>query len=389
MLFSSFHIDSSASGPLAHHLAPPSPFCNAVFAFPARVSYHEAMLGIDRRAARYTWTAAVVLLLLMGLYLVRKTVIVFIIALLLAYLLSPLVEFLDRMLPTSRTRTPALVAVYLLLIGVLVFLGFEIGTRVVEEANALMERLKATQSNQTSMQPGSIVATIMGNIQNQIRQHSSDIIAFLPKMGIQALSIAGNLILVVIVPILSFFFLKDGRVMGRTILDFFDEGPRRNLIEDIAKDVNLLLIRYMRALLILSLASMTSFSIVLSLMGVPYALLLSAIAGLLEFIPVVGPFAAAILILLVSGFSGYPHLLWILLFLGVYRLFQDYVLSPRLMSSGMQLHPLMVIFGVFAGGEIGGIAGTFFSVPVLALARVLYRRLEKARRETEFTKVSP
>ena len=92
---------------------------------------------------------------------------------------------------------------------------------------------------------------------------------------------------------------------------------------------------------------------------------------------------------LVSGFSGYSYLLWILLFLGVYRLFQDYVLSPRLMSSGMQLHPLMVIFGVFAGGEIGGIAGTFFSVPVLALARVLYRRLEKARRETEFTKVSP
>ena len=352
------------------------------------------MLGIDRRAARYTWTAAVILLLLLGVYLVRRTVIVFIIALLLSYLLSPLVEFLDRMLPTSRTRTPALVGAFLLLIAVLVFLGFEIGTRVVEEADALYKRLpdllgKATQSSQTATQARSIGATIMGNIQNQVRQHSSDIIAFLPKMGIRALSIAGDLILVVIVPILSFFFLKDGRVMRQTILDFFDEGPRRDLLEDIAKDVNLLLIRYMRALLILSLATMTSFSIVLSLMGVPYSLLLSAIAGLLEFIPVVGPFAAAILILLVSGFSGYSYLLWILLFLGVYRLFQDYVLSPRLMSSGMQLHPLMVIFGVFAGGEIGGIAGTFFSVPVLALARVLYWRLNKARRETEFTKVTP
>jgi len=352
------------------------------------------MLGIDRRAAKYTWSAAVVILLLMGIYLVRRTVIVFVIALLLAYLLSPLVEFLDRMLPTSRTRTPALVAAYLLLIGVLIFLGFEIGTRVVEEADALYKRLpellgKATQSGQTSTQARSIVATITGNIQNQVRQHSSDIIAFLPKIGIQALSIAGDLILIVIVPILSFFFLKDGRVMRQTILDFFDDGPRRNLVEDIAKDVNLLLIRYMRALMILSVATMTSFSIFFSLMGVPYALLLSAIAGLLEFIPVVGPFIAAVLILLVSGFSGYPHLFWILLFLGVYRIFQDYVLSPRLMSAGMQLHPLMVIFGVFAGGEIGGIAGTFFSVPVLALARVLYWRLDKARRETEYTKVTP
>jgi predicted PurR-regulated permease PerM len=114
---------------------------------------------------------------------------------------------------------------------------------------------------------------------------------------------------------------------------------------------------------------------------VPYALLLAAIAGMLEFIPMIGPFTAAVTIVLVAGFSGYPHLLWVLIFLGVYRLFQDYVLSPRLMSSGMELHPLLVMFGVFAGGEIGGIPGTFLSVPVLALVRILYRRLERAQHE--------
>jgi predicted PurR-regulated permease PerM len=84
----------------------------------------------------------------------------------------------------------------------------------------------------------------------------------------------------------------------------------------------------------------------------------------------------------VAGFSGYPHLLWVIIFLGVYRLFQDYVLSPRLMSAGMELHPLLIMFGVFAGGEIGGIPGTFLSVPVLAMARILYRRLERSHRET-------
>jgi predicted PurR-regulated permease PerM len=47
------------------------------------------------------------------------------------------------------------------------------------------------------------------------------------------------------------------------------------------------------------------------------------------------------------------------------------------MSSGMELHPLLVIFGIFAGGEIGGIPGTFLSVPVLALARILYRQISK------------
>src|SRR4029077_6014362 len=111
-------------------------------------------------------------------------------------------------------------------------------------------------------------------------------------------------------------------------------------------------------------------------------------AGMLEFIPMIGPLAAAVAIVVVSLVSGYPHLLLILIFMGVYRLFQDYVLSPRLMSKGMELHPLLVMFGVFAGGEIGGVAGTFVSLPVLAIVRILYKRLESVHREHELTKVT-
>jgi predicted PurR-regulated permease PerM len=160
-------------------------------------------------------------------------------------------------------------------------------------------------------------------------------------------------------------------------------------LEDLAKDINLLLVQYMRALLILSLATLAFFSIYFAVTGVPYALLLASLAAVLEFIPMVGPLTAAIVILLVAGFSGYPHILWILAFLGLYRLFQDYVLQPRLLSAGMELHPLLVVFGVFAGGEIGGIPGTFLSVPILALARVLYRRLAKARHAEELSTIRP
>ena len=69
----------------------------------------------------------------------------------------------------------------------------------------------------------------------------------------------------------------------------------------------------------------------------------------------------------------------LIVFLGLYRLFQDYVLSPNLMGRGVELHPLMIVFGVFAGGEIGGVAGVFLSVPTLALLRLLYHRLGKIR----------
>src|ERR1039458_2888345 len=72
------------------------------------------MLGIDSRAARSTWTAALVVLALWLVYLVRSTLLIFILAVLFAYLLAPLVNLLDRLLPTSPTRTPALLLAYVL-----------------------------------------------------------------------------------------------------------------------------------------------------------------------------------------------------------------------------------------------------------------------------------
>jgi len=354
------------------------------------------MLGFDRRAARVTWTAACVLLLLIIVYLLRKTLFVFIVALLFAYLLTPLVDFLDRILPTSRTRTPALAIAYVIVIGILAGGAVVLGSRIVDQANSLIarapeiiERAKQRSPAPTPAQPvHSIKYQILSNVQYQIQRHANDIVSFLPKAGLKVLTYASDLIFIVVVPILSFFFLKDGRRIRTEILESLGEGPRRDLFEDLAADINLMLIQYMRALLILCTATFVFFSIFLTLIGVPYSILLAAIAFPLEFIPLVGPLTAAVAILLVAAVSGYPHLLWIAVFLGMYRIFQDYVLAPRLMSAGMELHPLWVIFGVFAGGEIAGIPGTFLSVPVLAMLRVFYRRLQKARTKSRLAPVA-
>src|SRR2546421_5623103 len=97
------------------------------------------MVGFDRKAARYTWSAALVLLLLYLIYMVRVTLFVFTLALLFAYLLSPLVNLLDRALP-NRTRTVALALSYLIFIGLAVVLFAQVGSRVVDEAQALKKK---------------------------------------------------------------------------------------------------------------------------------------------------------------------------------------------------------------------------------------------------------
>ncbi len=336
------------------------------------------MLGIDLRAARYVWTALLILLLLRAVYEIRATLIVFVIALLFAYLLYPLMDLFDRHL-TAKTRTPALAMTFLLVIGLLAVLGSAIGSVVANQAGNLATEapkfLDRLSRNPPPAPEG--VRSLAGTLENQLRTHYSDIVSEIPRLSLRVLSASRNLIYIVIIPILSFFILRDGRRIRDGFVDLFDSG--QEAARETLADVHTLLLQYMRALLFLCCATFISFSIVLSAMGVPYAILLAAIAFPLEFIPLVGPLAAAVIIVIVSIVTGYGHIVWLIFFLGLYRIFQDYGLSPHLMSRGVELHPLLVIFGVFAGGEIGGVAGIFLSVPALALMRLLYHRLNKIR----------
>jgi len=339
------------------------------------------MLGLDSRAARYTWTAVFILLLVAVIYLTRRTLFIFVIALLFAYWLWPLVNILDRRLP-GRSRVPALAIVYILLVGLLVVMGIAIGSRVASEGATLTTKIpelisKLQQSTEpiASVSVPSLKSRALSILRDQINSHSQDLMSLLPKAALGVLSHVEIVLFIVLVPILGFFFLKDGRTILSDILGMVAEGPRRAKAEEILADIHTLLAQYIRALVLLALATFVAYASLLTLIGTPYAILLAAIAAPLEFIPLIGPLTAAVIVLLVAGLSGFPHVLWILAFLGAYRLFQDYVMQPLLLGAGVELHPLIIIFGVMAGGQIAGVAGSFLSVPILATLRIVYRQL--------------
>jgi predicted PurR-regulated permease PerM len=341
------------------------------------------MLGIDRQAAKATFTAAMVLLALYVVYMVRSTLFVFTLALLFAYLLSPLVNLLDRFLP-GRTRTPALALSFVIFVGLVVLLASQIGSRVVEQANLLNKNLPSLLAKWQQPTPkvtpevNSIKDELIGKFRTEVAQSSSDLMSRLPQFGVKFLSAASDLIFLVIIPILAFFFLKDAHMIRMHILDLVAQGPYRSMLDDLMADIHLLLAHYMRALVGLSAAAFTAYSIFFTIMGVPFGVLLAVVAGMLEFIPMLGPLTAGVLVFLVAAVSS-SHALGVLIFLIVYRIFQDYILSPHLMERGVELHPLLVLFGVFAGAEIAGVPGTFLSVPVLALMRIVYLRIRKSR----------
>jgi predicted PurR-regulated permease PerM len=340
------------------------------------------MLGIDQRIFKALWTLFVFALLLAGIYTIRQPIVIFALAIFFAQLLEPVIQFAGRIVPAKVSRLAVLAFVYVAMLALIAAVLIAIGSRVAEQAAALAQKLPdVLQQDPVGnlwlpnwLEP--VRPRLAELLQDRIAELGQNVLPILTRAGTEIVSGLGSVLSLVLVPILGFFFLKDGAKMRREVVALFTPDTRTTA-DDILDDLHHMLARYIRALVLLSVSTFISHLAALSAMGLPYAVLLAGIAGALELIPVVGPLTGATVILLVAAFSRYPHLLWIAVFLLIYRFFQDYVLNPLLMGSGVELHPVLVLFGVIAGQQIAGIPGMFFSVPLMAAVRVIMKRLHK------------
>jgi predicted PurR-regulated permease PerM len=189
---------------------------------------------------------------------------------------------------------------------------------------------------------------------------------------------------IVLVPILSFFLLKDADSFRRSALAMLPRGRLRWRGDEYFQDINSTLAAYIRAQLTACLLVGILCSIGFALIGLPSPLVLGLLAGMLEFVPLVGPLVVAILVAVLAMLhSGLGMAVVVLLFLGVLRIVQDYVIYPRIIGQGIHLHPLAVILAILAGAEIAGVAGIFLAIPVIAILTVSYRHwLEHRGSET-------
>jgi predicted PurR-regulated permease PerM len=346
------------------------------------------MMGIDRRALRVCWTVSLFGLALAVIWFIRSTIAVFAAAVFFAYILSPVVGLVERFI--KRRRGLALTIVYCLLVGLLVLIGFQLVPAVAGQAMNLSSRLPSLLSGgNLSKIPLPAWAEPMREqlvpVFNKIALNlQSSVGPVLQEAGSRLLSGLGATLPIILIPILAFFFLKDARAIRFSLVSLVNKGSNRAMLDRILDDIHDVLRNYIRALVLLSIASFCAWAIFLSSLRYPYELLLAGVSAIFEFIPVIGPAAALAVLLAVCLVTGTGGLLWIVVFWASFRVFQDYVLNPYLMSSGIEIHPLLVLFGVFAGDALAGVPGMFFSVPVLAILRLIFIRMRAAsvRRES-------
>jgi predicted PurR-regulated permease PerM len=304
----------------------------------------------------------------------------------------PLVVLLDRFRPRRAPPWASPVAALVLVLALVVLIGILIGPSIGDEATRLSEQLPAL------LQRGDAMATerwpaflqpyagrIVAFARTELQGGAAAALPLAQRIGAGVLQVAGDLLLLVLIPILAFLFTLAGPEIRQMVERSL---ARRAIDQSIVDDLDNLLGRYIRALLLLSVAAFAAYAVVLASIGVPYALLLATIAALLEFIPVFGPLLSALAIILVAGLAGYPHLIWILIFIVGYRIFQDYVLGPRLMGTGVGVHPILVLFGLLAGAEVAGVPGIFLSVPAIAAVLIIGRHVLRARAKSKDEKAS-
>jgi len=307
-----------------------------------------------------------------------------------AYLIDPIVRlirrpFKERNLDKWMPRSLAIPLAYII---VFTFFGLAIAyiaPRVVEQAKEFGQNLptygQAIRERTNELNQRFDRLRIPDEVQTKVNEKVTELgTSITSAVGSSVLSFFLLLPWFVLVPILAFFFLKDVNHFRLTVLRMFPAGRWRARAERVMADVNTTLAAYTRAQLISCFLIAIICTIGFYLLGLRFALLLGILAGIFEFIPLLGPLTIGIVVVLTAAASDEPwKALYAAIFLVILRIVHDYVTYPRIVRGGIHLHPLAIILAVLAGEQVAGIPGVFLSIPLVAIATVIYRHVLEHR----------
>ena len=331
----------------------------------------------DRRTSNIVLTILLFSALLAIMYLARRTIVIFIFAIEFAYLLEPFVEFLQRHAPFYRNlRGPHIVTAYLSVLIVLAIVAHGVAPGLSRHAGTLFrEAPKLVDGLSTGEVATRLASRYQWTDEQELRartfllKHREDIQGIIGSLERQTTTLIGALF---VIPILAIFFLSSGAQLADETIRLF--APRENYAaaRSLADQLNNMLRSYIRAKVILCGLSFLYCSAALLVLGFPYAVTLGFAAGVLEFIPVAGWMIAATTIVTVGVLTN-SHWIWMAALLGLWRILMDYWIAPRIVGHELEFHPLLAIFAVMLGGEIGGIVGIYLSIPLVAALRVIWK----------------
>jgi len=330
----------------------------------------------------------VVLLVLAVLWIIAKItgiILLLVLSIFFAYLVSPLVEFLrrPRTIGGRTVAMPKALAIalsYLIILAAIVFAVLFIVPTLSSQAPEFATQAQGywqslgNKIQQLVKYSRRLPPPVVEALDNAVPRISETVLETVKLFFNASLAYLIYLPWLVLIPILAFFLLKDAESFRRSALLMLPRGRWRWRGDEFFQDINSTLAAYIRAQLTACLFIGVVCALGFTVLGLPGGLVMGVVAGFFEFVPLIGPVSIAVMAAVLAMFHAGPfNAFLVLLFLGVLRIVQDYVIYPRLIGQGIHLHPLAVIFAILAGEKLAGVAGIFLAIPVVAILTVSYK----------------
>jgi predicted PurR-regulated permease PerM len=346
------------------------------------------------RATRWRfWLAAAVVFLLL-LWLLNNILLPFVVGIVVAYFLDPLVGRLERL---GMSRTWATTAVTIVAALLAVGIAMAILPPVFSQVQALIVNApQYTVKLATRVMP--LIEPVrekldlpplsLQELQAEVSQRAGQVLALLGSIAGQVaqrgIALVNLLSLLFLTPVVTFYLLRD----WQRVVDSLDSAlplDHADTIRRLARDSNAAIAGYLRGQALVCISLGTIYAIGLSLVGLQFGLVIGLIAGAISFIPFVGTFVGAVMALGMALVQFPPDWWGVVKVAAVFlvgQALEGNVLSPKLVGDRVGLHPVWIMFALLAGGSLLGFVGVLIAVPVAAVIGVIVRHLFRRYRES-------
>ena len=343
-------------------------------------------LSPQRRNRLLLWLT-LALLVAVVLWISRHVLLPYVVSLVLAYLLLPLVNWLDKHMPARFhqwriDRPVAIILTYVLLLGIIAgFLAFALPL-LADQIGILIENWPTLveQAQNWGKQgwdwyqtvPETWQATIETNLKGMLGGTVSAIQDGVVAAIQRVFGTVSFIIGFIVIPFWMFYILHDASQVKKGVVGVFPESVRGDILA-VAGLVDDVLSAYIRGQFLLMLFVGGLATISLLIIGVPYALVLGFVAGVFEVLPVVGPILGAIPAVLVALLSNPISAVYVAIAFFAIQQIENLLLVPRISGQSVKLHPAVVMVVLVLGNQLAGFAGMLLAVPVTAIIRDLFK----------------
>lgn len=247
-------------------------------------------------------------------------------------------------------------------------------TRLLNNLPYLISQLIVLWQNLTSGQWVALPPQVDAIVMNTLARISAYGVE-LAQRGIFAIfSIATTMLEFLLVPIMTFYLLKDGRRLKTKVLSIFAPPHNRYLL-DVVNQIHRTMGGYLRGQLVLATNMFCITLIVTYIYDLPYPLVLALLAAIAEWIPIIGPIVSAVPAIVLASLVGPALVIKVVITYAIIQLIDGQIVMPKIMGHVIKLHPLVILTVIFVGGYFYGIIGMMTAVPLTAMLQIVLTKL--------------